>query len=282
MKFQTLRNGIKIPVLGLGTWFIDDDKADKAIISAVKIGYRHIDTAQAYGDERGIGAGVKACGIPREELFITSKVAAEAKTYDAAAKSIDETLQKMELDYIDLMLIHSPQPWTEWRDEKRYFEENIQVWKALEDAYKAGKIKAIGVSNFLMDDLENLLAHCEIKPMVNQLLIHIGNTPAELIAYCKEQGIVVEAYSPIAHGEALKNETIVEMAQKYGVSVPQLCIKYVLNLGTVALPKTANVEHMQNNANLNFEISNEDMDVLKALNFKDYGEYSLFPVFSGK
>src|SRR5699024_6348698 len=166
---------------------------------------------------------------------------------------------------------------TEWRDEKRYFEENIQVWKALEDAYKAGKIKAIGVSNFLMDDLENLLAHCEIKPMVNQLLIHIGNTPAELIAYCKEQGIVVEAYSPIAHGEALKNETIVEMAQKYGVSVPQLCIKYVLNLGTVALPKTANVEHMQNNANLNFEISNEDMDVLKVLNFKDYGEYSLFP-----
>ena len=282
MKFQTLRNGIKIPVLGLGTWFIDDDKADKAIISAVKIGYRHIDTAQAYGNERGIGAGVKACGIPREELFITSKVAAEAKTYDAAAKSIDETLQKMELDYIDLMLIHSPQPWAEWRDEKRYFEENIQVWKALEDAYKAGKIKAIGVSNFLMDDLENLLAHCEIKPMVNQLLIHIGNTPAELIAYCKEQDIVVEAYSPIAHGEALKNETIVEMAQKYGVSVPQLCIKYVLNLGTVALPKTANVEHMQNNANLNFEISNEDMDVLKALNFKDYGEYSLFPVFSGK
>lgn len=282
MEFQTLRNGIKIPVLGLGTWFIDDDKADKAIISAVKIGYRHIDTAQAYGNERGIGAGVKACGIPREELFITSKVAAEAKTYDAAAKSIDETLQKMELDYIDLMLIHSPQPWTEWRDEKRYFEENIQVWKALEDAYKAGKIKAIGVSNFLMDDLENLLAHCEIKPMVNQLLIHIGNTPAELIAYCQEQDIVVEAYSPIAHGEALKNETIVEMAQKYGVSVPQLCIKYVLNLGTVALPKTANVEHMQNNANLNFEISNEDMDVLKALNFKDYGEYSLFPVFSGK
>ena len=282
MKFQTLCNGIKIPVLGLGTWFIDDDKADKAVISAVKIGYRHIDTAQAYGNERGIGAGVKACGIPREELFITSKVAAEAKTYDAAAKSIDETLQKMELDYIDLMLIHSPQPWAEWRDEKRYFEENIQVWKALEDAYKAGKIKAIAVSNFLMDDLENLLAHCEIKPMVNQLLIHIGNTPAELIAYCQEQGIVVEAYSPIAHGEALKNETIVEMAQKYGVSVPQLCIKYVLNLGTVALPKTANVEHMQNNANLNFEISNEDMDVLKALNFKDYGEYSLFPVFSGK
>ncbi len=282
MKFQTLSNGIKIPVLGLGTWFIDDDKVDNAVISAVKIGYRHIDTAQAYGNERGVGAGIKNCGISREDLFVTSKVAAEAKTYDAAAKSIDESLEKMGLQYIDLMLIHSPQPWAEWRDDKRYFEENIQVWKALEDAYMAGKIKAIGVSNFLIDDLENLLSHCEIKPMVNQLLIHIGNTPAELIAYCKEQNIVVEAYSPIAHGEALKNEIIVAMAQKYGVSVPQLCIKYVLNLGTVALPKTSNTEHMQNNANLDFEISNEDMEVLKALNFKDYGEYSYFPVFSGK
>lgn len=282
MNFQILSNGIQIPVLGLGTWFIDDDKVDKAVISAVKIGYRHIDTAQAYGNERGVGAGIKACGIPREELFVTSKIAAEAKTYDAAAKSIDETLNKMGLDYIDLMLIHSPQPWAEWRDDKRYFEENIQVWKALEDAYTAGKIKAIGVSNFLIDDLENLLSHCEIKPMVNQLLIHIGNTPAELIAYCKEQNIVVEAYSPIAHGEALKNETVVAVAQKYGVSVPQLCIKYVLNLGTVALPKTANAEHMQNNANLNFEISNEDMETLKALDFKDYGEHSHFPVFSGK
>lgn len=282
MKFQTLSNGIKIPVLGLGTWFIDDDKVDNAVISAVKIGYRHIDTAQAYGNEKGVGAGIKNCGISREDLFVTSKVAAEAKTYDAAAKSIDESLEKMGLQYIDLMLIHSPQPWAEWRDDKRYFEENIQVWKALEDAYMAGKIKAIGVSNFLIDDLENLLSHCEIKPMVNQLLIHIGNTPAELIVYCKEQNIVVEAYSPIAHGEALKNEIIVAMAQKYGVSVPQLCIKYVLNLGTVALPKTSNTEHMQNNTNLDFEISNEDMEVLKALNFKDYGEYSYFPVFSGK
>lgn len=282
MEFQALNNGIKIPVLGLGTWFIDDDKADDAVISAVKNGYRHIDTAQAYGNERGVGAGVKACGIPREELFVTSKVAAKAKTYDAAAESIDETLNKMGLDYIDLMLIHSPQPWTEWRDGKRYFEENIRVWKALEDAYTAGKIKAIGVSNFLIDDLENLLSHCEIKPMVNQLLIHIGNTPTELIEYCKKRNIVVEAYSPIAHGEALKNETIVAMSQKYGVSVPQLCIKYVLNLGAVALPKTANAEHMQNNADLDFEIINEDMEVLKALDFKDYGEYSFFPVFSGK
>lgn len=282
MEFRTLSNGKKIPVLGLGTWFIDDDKVAAAVVSAVKIGYRHIDTAQAYGNEKGVGTGIKACGIPREELFVTSKVAAEAKNYDAAAKSIDETLDKMGLPYIDLMLIHSPQPWAEWRDDKRYFEENIQVWKALEDAYTAGKVKAIGVSNFLIDDLENLIAHCKIKPMVNQLLIHIGNTPTALIDFCKQQNIAVEAYSPIAHGEALKNETIVAMAQKYEVSVPQLCIKYVLNLGTIGLPKTANAEHMQNNASLDFEISDEDMETLKTLNFKDYGEYSFFPVFSGK
>lgn len=282
MEFKTLNNGKRIPVLGLGTWFIDDGKVAGAVVSAVKIGYRHIDTAQAYDNEKGVGTGIKACGIPREELFVTSKVAAEAKSYDTAAKSIDETLDKMGLPYIDLMLIHSPQPWAEWRNDKRYFEENIQVWKALEDAYTAGKVKAIGVSNFLIDDLENLITYCEIKPMVNQLLIHIGNTPAELIAYCKEQDIVVEAYSPIAHGEALKNKTIVAMAQKYSVSVPQLCIKYILNLGMVALPKTANVEHMQNNASLDFEISDEDMETLKTLKFKDYGEYSFFPVFSGK
>lgn len=282
MEFQTLSNGIKIPVLGLGTWFIDDDKADKAVISAVKIGYRHIDTAQAYGNERGVGAGIKDCGISREDIFVTSKVAAEAKTYDSAAKSVDESLEKMGLQYIDLMLIHSPQPWAEWRNDKSYSEENIQVWKALEDAYMAGKVKAIGVSNFLIDDLKNLLANCKIKPMVNQLLIHIGNTPTALIEFCKKQNIVVEAYSPIAHGEALKNNTIVAMAQKYGVSVPQLCIKYTLNLGTVALPKTSNPKHMQDNANLDFIISSEDMKILMALDFKDYGEYSYFPVFSGK
>ena len=282
MEYQILSNGIKIPALGLGTWFIGDDKAEQAVISAVKIGYRHIDTAQAYGNERGVGAGVKNCGISREELFVTSKVAAEAKTYDAAAKSINESLKKMGLSYIDLMLIHSPQPWAEWRNDKRYFEENIQVWKALEDAYTAGKVKAIGVSNFLADDLENLLANCKIKPMVNQLLIHVGNTPTVLIEFCQKQNIVVEAYSPIAHGEALKNETIAAMAQKYGVSIPQLCIQYALNLGTVALPKTSNPKHMQDNAELDFTISNADMDILRALDSKNYGEYSYFPVFSGK
>lgn len=281
MNFQTLRNGIKIPTLGLGTWFIDDAEVDQAVVSAVKIGYRHIDTAQAYGNERGIGVGIKACGVPREELFITSKVAAENKDYDSAAKSIDETIAKMGLDYIDMMIIHSPQPWADFRGGD-YSSGNREAWRALEDAYDAGKVKAIGVSNFLKADIENILADCRIRPMVNQILLHVGNTNMELINYCKEQGILIEAYSPIAHGEALKNETIMRTAQKYGVSAPQLCVKYVLNLGAIALPKTASEEHMRSNADLNFEISDEDMETLKSLDFKNYGEYSMFPVFSGK
>lgn len=282
MNFRTLNNGVKIPMLGLGTWFIDDNKAEDAIKAAVQIGYRHIDTAQAYGNERGVGAGVRNCGISREELFVVSKVAAEYKTYEEAANSIDETLNKMGLEYLDLMIIHSPQPWAEWRGSKRYFEENKLVWKALEDAYKAGKLKSIGVSNFLTDDLENLIRDCKIKPMVNQILMHIGNTPTELINYCNKENIVVEAYSPIAHGEALKNETINNMAKKYGVSPAQLCIKYVLQLGIVALPKASSSEHMQENASLDFIISKEDMEILQELDFKNYGEHSRFPVFSRK
>lgn len=282
MDFITLDNGVKMPMLGLGTWFIDDDKAENAVKTAVQLGYRHIDTAQAYGNEAGVGAGVRNCGVPREELFVVSKVAAEHKTYEAAAKSIDETLEKMGIDYLDLMIIHSPQPWSEWRGSKRYFDENKMVWKALEDAYEAGKLKAIGVSNFLIDDLENLLSDCKIKPMVNQILTHIGNTPTELIEYCQKQNIVVEAYSPIAHGEAVKNRTIAEIAAKYGVSVSQLCIKYVMELGLAALPKTSNPAHMKENTEVDFTISQEDMKTLREFDFKNYGEYSFFPVFSGK
>ena len=277
-----LNNGVKMPMLGFGTWFIDDDKAEAAVKAAVEIGYRHIDTAQAYFNEAGVGAGVRNCGVPRDALFVVSKVAAEHKTYEAAARSIDETLKKMGLDYLDMMIIHSPQPWNEWRGEKRYFEENKAVWKALEDAYRAGKLRAIGVSNFLIDDLESLLPSCDIKPMVNQVLAHIGNTPMELIRFCQKQGIAMEAYSPIAHGEALKSTSIVSMAKKYGVSVPQLCIKYILQLGLAALPKASTPEHMRDNASLDFEISAEDLYALWMLDFKEYGEHRHFPVFSGK
>lgn len=278
-----LENGVQIPRLGLGTWFIADNKAARAVRDAVEVGYRLIDTAQAYGNERGVGEGVRTCGLPRKDLFVTSKVAAEAKTYEAAARSIDETLDKMGLDYLDMMIIHSPQPWTEFRVEKRYFAENKEVWRALEDAYAAGKLRAIGVSNFLQDDLENLLEDCRIKPMVNQILLHITNTDRALLEYCRAQGILVEAYSPIAHGEALKNPAITQMAEKYGVTPAQLCIRYVLQLGTVALPKTANPAHMRDNAVVDFQISPEDMHTLETMEkIESYGEFDMFPVFSGK
>lgn len=278
-----LSNGVGIPKLGLGTWMIPEEMTDEAVRKAVELGYRHIDTAQAYGNEAGVGRGVKSCGIPREELFVTSKVAAEHKSYETAARSIDETLEKTGLDYLDMMIIHAPQPWAEFRGEKRYFEENREAWRALEDAYKAGKLRAIGVSNFLADDLESLFEGAEIKPMVNQILTHISNTPIELIDFCKANGILCEAYSPIAHGEALKNKAISDMAAKYGVSAAQLCVRYTIDLGMVSLPKTSNPEHMRSNAEIDFEISAEDMEVLKNFEkIKDYGEYSFFPVFSGK
>lgn len=279
----TLSNGVKIPKIGLGTWLIPDGEAAQAVRDAVVMGYRHIDTAQAYGNERGVGEGVRTCGVPREEIFVTSKVAAEHKTYESVAKSIDESLAKLGMDYMDLMIIHCPQPWAEFRGERRYFTENKEVWRALEKAYKDGKVKAIGVSNFLVDDLENILDGCEVKPMVNQILTHIKNTPLELINFCREHGILCEAYSPIAHGEALKNRLILSVAEKYSVTPAQLCVRYALQLGMVVLPKTSNPEHMKNNADIEFEISAEDMDILElAEKIKDYGEHSYFPVFSGK
>lgn len=278
-----LPGGAELPKVGLGVWMIPDGEVSGAVKAAVDLGYRHIDTAQAYGNESGVGEGVRTCGVPRAELFVTSKVAAENKTYESAARSIDESLKKTGLDYLDMMLIHSPQPWAEFRGERRYFAENREVWRAMEDALRAGKVRAIGVSNFLEDDLQSLLADCTVKPAVNQVLCHISNTPLELLAFCKEQGILCEAYSPIAHGEALKNPAVAAMAEKYAVTPAQLCIRYVLQLGMVALPKTANPAHMADNARVDFRISGADMEVLKHLEkIKDYGEFSFFPVFSGK
>lgn len=283
-KSMKLNNGVVIPQLALGTWLIDDDKVTDAVKSALQMGYRHIDTAQAYGNERGVGEGVRQSGIPRDEIFITSKVAAEHKSYESAAKSIDDTLALMKTDYLDMMIIHSPQPWKEVnQSENRYKKENQEVWRALEDALEAGKLRAIGVSNFLEEDVQNILKTARIKPQVNQILAHISNTPLDLIQYCQNEGIAVEAYSPVAHGEALKNPKIVAMAKKYGVSVAQLCIRYCIQLDMIVLPKTANPDHMRENADLDFEISQEDMKELLAIDkIQDYGEASFFPVYGGK
>jgi diketogulonate reductase-like aldo/keto reductase len=279
----TLSNGVKIPKLGLGTWFISDADSVQAVKDAVNLGYRHIDTAQAYMNERGVGEGIRTSGVKREELFVTTKLAAEVKSYDEAVASIDGSLKRLGLDYIDLMIIHSPKPWMEFHEENAHADGNREAWKALEEAYKAGKLKAIGVSNFQKADIENILGTCTVKPMVNQILAHISNTPKELIEYCEANGILVEAYSPVAHGELMKNEAVTNMAKKYEVSVPQLSIRYCLELGLLPLPKTANPAHMKNNADVDFEISAEDMETLKNLEqIKDYGDASMFPVYGGK
>jgi diketogulonate reductase-like aldo/keto reductase len=279
----TLANGVRIPKLGLGTWRIADDKAAQAVQDAVAVGYRHIDTAQGYGNERGVGEGVRTCGVTREKIFVTTKLEAAIKSYDAAVAAIDSSLQTAGLDYFDLMIIHSPQPWTDFREGEHFFAGNLAAWRALEDAHKAGKLRAIGVSNFEEVDLDNILENCTVAPVVNQILVHVSNTPFELIDYCQSKGILVEAYSPIAHGEMLKNQEIRAIAEKYSVTIPQLCIRYCLQLGTLPLPRTANPEHMRNNAAVDFEIVDADMEVLKgAERIRNYGEASLFPVFGGK
>lgn len=277
-----LSNGVEIPKLGLGTWLIDNDDVAESVEKAIKMGYRHIDTAQAYENESGVGAGIKASGVEREKIFVTTKIAAELKTYEEAAASIDKSLSDMGLDYIDMMIIHSPKPWTEFHNDDHYLEGNRKVWRALEDAYNDGKLRAIGLSNFEKVDIENILESCSVKPMVNQILAHIGNTPAELIKYTQNEGILVEAYSPIGHGKLFNQDKVVEIAEKYDVSVPQLGIRYDLQLGLLPLPKSSNPDHIKSNAELDFTISDQDMEVLKSIEKIDYEDASMFPVYGGE
>ena len=186
----------------------------------------------------------------------------------------------MEVEYIDLVIIHSPQPWDVFGGENRYEKDNLAAWKALEEFQQAGKIRAIGLSNFQQSDVQNILDNGSVKPAVNQILAHITNVPAELIKFCQDNDILVEAYSPIGHGELFKNDSVKEMAEKYSVSIPQLAIRFDYQLGLLPLPKTANPEHMKNNADVDFEISEDDMQTLLSLKkIEDYGEHSNFPVY---
>ena len=215
----TLNNGIAIPKIGLGTWEIENDKAAQAVRDAIAIGYRHIDTAEGYNNEAGVGEGIRTSGISRKELFVTTKLQAAYKTYDEAKAGIEQSLADLDIDYIDLMIIHAPQPWESFREGEHFFEGNLEAWKALEEHYQLGKIKAIGVSNFDEIDLQNILDNGSVKPAVNQILCHVGNTPFKLIDFCQKNDILVEAYSPIAHGAILGNTQIQAIADKYDVSL---------------------------------------------------------------
>lgn len=279
----TLNSGVKIPRMALGVWEIPDDQVAGAVKAALNLGYRHIDTAQAYGNERGVGEGIRESGLKREDIFVNSKVAAEIKDYKSAKASIDESLDKMGLDYLDMMIIHNPQPWKEVNQSSdRHFEGNLETWRAMEDAVKEGKLRTIGVSSFLKDDLDNIINNSSTVPAVNQILCHIGATDLDTIKYSQDKGIVVEAFSPIAHGAALNDKDVKDVADKYGVTPAQLCLRYDWQLNTVVLPKSANPDHMKANLDIDFEISDEDMEILKHVQPVDYGQAGIFPVFGGK
>lgn len=279
----TLANGVEIPKLGLGTWMIDNAAVVQVVKDALDSGYRHIDTAEAYLNEEGVGRGLKESGVNREAIFVTTKLEGDIKNYEEAVKAIEKSLELLNVDYIDLMIIHSPQPWANFRDGNHYFEGNLEAWRALEEAYEAGKLRAIGVSNFEQADLENLINNGKVKPMVNQVLAHITNVPTDVIKYCQSQDIIVEAYSPIAHGAILDHPVVKEMAEKYKASPAQLSIRYVLQLGTVALPKTTSKDHMKSNADIDFTISEEDINTLNELPLiETYGDDQVMPVFSSQ
>lgn len=270
-EFYKLNNGQRIPKIALGTWQTPNDVAATAVTAAIEAGYRHIDTAIAYENETGVGAGLKAAlqstGIHRESIFVTTKIPAEVKNYDDAVRCIQESMDRLDAFHIDMMLIHAPRPWSEMDSTSgnRYYKENLEVWKALEEAYEAGKLRAIGVSNFEISDLNNLLAGARVVPAVNQIRVHIGHVPKDLIDFCEQCGILVEAYSPNATGRLLKVPKICAIAEKYHVSVPQLASRFVLQLGLLPLPKSVHDDRIRQNAQLDFEINSNDMAKLLKL-----------------
>ena len=259
----TLENGLSIPKLGLGTWFIDDDQAAEAVRTAVKLGYRLIDTAQAYGNERGVGQGIRISGVPREEIFVTSKLRNAAHGYQATLEAFDMTLSRLGLRYLDLYLIHWPRPLA-FRDT--YQEVNRETWKAFEYLLEKGYVRAIGVSNFLPVHMEALLKTAQVIPMVDQIEFHPGWMQPETAAFCKEHDIRVEAWSPLGSGKLLEDPKLKEFGQKYGRSTAQICLRWCLQKGHLPLPKSVTPVRIKENLQLfDFQISQEDMAVIDKL-----------------
>jgi diketogulonate reductase-like aldo/keto reductase len=257
----TLDNGVKVPKIGLGTWQIPEgDQAYDAVTWALKHGYRHIDTAMAYGNEASVGKAIKDSGIPREEIFVTTKLPAEHKGYDIAHECFNKSLNELGLDYIDMYLIHAPWPWHKIGMDCT--QGNIDSWKAFEELYDSGKVKSIGISNFEPKHIKPLLDMCKHVPMVNQICFHIGNRQEETIEFCKPLNIQITAYSPLATGRIIGNESIVAMAEKYNVTPAQLCIRYCLQKDTIVIPKSTKEERIVSNVQVDFVINDDDMKVL--------------------
>ena len=260
----TLYNGVEIPKIGLGTWQVKEgDEVYNSVLAALKNGYRHIDTAEGYGNEEGVGRAVRDSGVPREEIFVTSKLQSHIKTYEGAKEAFEETMEKLGFEYLDLFLIHAPWPWSEMG--KECDEGNVAAWKAMEEFYNAGRIKAIGVSNFEPKHIQNILDNTTIKPHVNQIGYFIGLDQSETIDFCNKHDIFVEAYSPLGIGYLLDNEDIQKVAKKYDKSTAQICIRWLLQKGTAPLPKSTHEHRIIENADVDFEIAKEDMDFLDTI-----------------
>lgn len=258
-KTYTMNNGLEIPVIGFGTWQMPEGEDTQKIVEhAIESGYRHIDTAKIYGNEESVGRAIKASDVDREDLFITTKLWNDAHGYEEAKQAIDDSLSKLDLEYIDLYLIHWPNP-KALRDNWK--EANSQAWKAMEEALEEGKVKTIGVSNFMIHHMDALLETAEVKPAVNQIFLNPSDLQQELVEYCKDKDILLEAYSPLGSGRIFEIEELNEIADKYGKTVAQVVLRWQLQKGFLPLPKTATMERVVENADVfDFELSSEDVD----------------------
>lgn len=253
----TLHNGVEMPWFGLGVFKVEEgQELVDAVKTAIEHGYRSIDTAVIYGNEAGVGQGIRAANVAREDLFITSKVWNSEQGYEATIAAYEESLTKLGLDYLDLYLIH-------WPVEGKYKE----TWRALETLYKEGRVKAIGVSNFQIHHLEELMKDAEIKPMINQVEYHPRLTQKELQAFCQQHTIQLGAWSPLMQGQLLDNPELQEIADKHGKSVAQIILRWDLQNGVVTIPKSTKVHHIAENATVfDFELTVEDMERIDSLN----------------
>lgn len=271
MITTTLINGLTIPTIGLGTWQVNEN-VESIIHTGLNAGYRHIDTAVVYGNEEAIGNAIAASDFKREDIFLTTKIWNTNRGYDLVMQSFKESLERLQTDYVDLLLLH----WPEKTSTEKWDEINASSWKALEELYLSGKVKAIGVSNFMVVHLNSLLKKCSIKPMINQIEYHPGYLQDDVVRYCKEHSITVEAWSPIGSGRLLQHPLLKDLAQKYNISVAQLCIQFAIQNGLVVLPKSTNPENIKNNLHLpKFTIDEHDMALIN--NMEEAGWSGLYP-----
>ena len=259
-----LRNGSCIPCIGFGTWQMpDDDTGYKAVRKALDAGYRHIDTASIYKNEETVGRAIIDSGVPRSEIFLTSKLWGDDYGYESTKKAFEKSLELLQTGYLDLYLMHWPNP-VKFRNNWK--KNNADTWKAIEELYEEGRIKSIGVSNFMIHHLEELKKTASIMPMVNQIKLCPGDTKDELVSYCRENGILVEAYSPLGTGKVFKVPELIELASKYNVTIAQLSIRWSLQMGYLPLPKSVTPEYIENNADVfGFEISDDDTATIAGL-----------------